>query len=109
MVPNSEDPLQVRPLNDIRHAFSIEMKSRTHVSNLVLSDKTQNLVVFEGDLGTMESLSFVDEYILEFIGSYGTLRLNLSKHMLQDSLNKKNENVFDGINEHAHGGGKADE
>lgn len=85
------------------------MKSRTHVSNLVLSDKTQNLVVFEGDLGKMESLSFCDEHVLEFIGSHGTLRLNLSKHMLQDSLNKKNENIFDGINEHAHGGGKADE
>ena len=81
----SEDPVQVEPLNDLRHTFSIEMKSRSHVSNLILSDKTQNLVVFEGDLGTMESLSFVDEHVLEFIGSYGTLRLNLSKKMLQDS------------------------
>ena len=94
---NSEDPVQVESLNDLSHTFSIEMKSRIHVSNLILSDKTQNLAVFEGDLGKMESLSFVDEHVLEFIGSYGTLRLNLSKHMLQDSLNKKKESVCGGI------------
>ena len=77
--------------NDLNHVFSIEMKSKKYVKNITISDRTIDRVVFEGDLGELESLSLVDDYVLEFIGANGVLRLAVTEQQLQNALTKKQE------------------
>jgi hypothetical protein len=75
--------------DELRHEFSIEMKSKKYVKNITISDRTQDRVVFEGDLGELESLTLVDDYVLEFIGAYGVLRLAVTEQQLQNTLIEK--------------------
>ena len=75
--------------DELRHEFSIEMKSKKFVKNIIISDRTQDRVVFEGDLGELESLTLVDDYVLEFIGAYGVLRLAVTEQQLQNTLIEK--------------------
>jgi hypothetical protein len=75
--------------DEFRHEFSIEMKSKKYVKNITISDRTQDRVVFEGDLGEFESLTLVDDFVLEFIGAYGVLRLIVTEQQLQNSLFEK--------------------
>ena len=75
--------------NAIKHVFSIEMISKKYVKNITISDRTHDRVVFEGDLGELESLSLVDDYVLEFIGTNGVLRLAVTEQQIQNALTKK--------------------
>ena len=78
--------------NALKHVFSIEMKSKKYVKNITISDRTNDRVVFEGDLGALESLTLVDDYVLEFIGANGVLRLAVTEQQLQKVLTDKQEN-----------------
>ena len=73
----------------LKHEFSIEMKSKKYVKNITISDRTHDRVVFEGDLGEFESLTLVDDYVLEFIGANGVLRLAVTEQQLQNTLTEK--------------------
>lgn len=63
------------------------MKSKTYLTNLVFSEKTHDLVVFEGDLGKLVDLSLIDE-VLVLLGTNGTLRLSLTEPQIQNALIK---------------------
>lgn len=76
----------------LNHVFSIEMKSKKYVKNITISDRTHDRVVFEGDLGELESLTLVDDYVLEFIGANGVLRLAVTEQQLQNALKEKQKN-----------------
>ena len=75
--------------DELKHEFSIEMNSKKYVKNITISDRTQDRVVFEGDLGKLRSLTLVDDYVLEFIGAYGVLRLAVTEQQLQNTLTEK--------------------
>ena len=64
------------------------MKSKSHVTNLIFSDKTHDLVVFEGDLGKHVNLSLLDDQVLLLLGTNGTLRLSLTELQIQNALKK---------------------
>jgi hypothetical protein len=76
-------------VDELKHVFSIEMKSKKYVKNITISDRTHDRVVFEGDLGELESLKLVDDYVLEFIGSNGVLRLAVTEQQLENALKEK--------------------
>jgi hypothetical protein len=71
---------------DLRHVFSIEMKSMEYVSNISISERTHGHVVFEGDLGKLESLNLVEDNVLELLGTNGAIRLTVSEQKLQNLL-----------------------
>ena len=73
----------------LNHVFSIEMKSKKYVKNITISDRTHDRVVFEGDLGELQSLTLVDDYVLELIGANGVLRLSVTEQQLQNTLTEK--------------------
>jgi hypothetical protein len=60
-----------------RHAFSIEMKSKQYVKQIIVANDAHNKVLFEGFLGDLQELTLIDEEMLEMKGSYGTLRLDI--------------------------------
>ena len=76
-------------VNDMEHGFSIEMKSKKYVKNMSISDEAHGRVLFEGNLGELRELSFVEGDVLEFTGIYGVLRVNVTVAQLH-KLTKKN-------------------
>jgi hypothetical protein len=66
-------------VNEMEHGFSIEMKSKKYVKNMSISDEAHGRVLFEGNLGELRELSFVEGDVLEFTGIYGVLRVNIPR------------------------------
>ncbi len=73
----------------MKHAFSIEMKSKRHVKNMSLSNESHGRVLFEGFLGALEKLSIVEGVVLEIKGTNGILRIDLSEDDLRKMLGRK--------------------
>ena len=71
------------------HAFSIELKSKEFLRNIVISDRTGETVLVEGFLGDLEEASLVEGAMLELRGSNGVLRIDLKKEELDRMLKGK--------------------
>ena len=67
----------------MEHIFSIEIKSKKFVKSISVSDDPRNRVYFEGFLGDIEKLGFVNGRMLEIKGLNGTFRMDLSKEELR--------------------------
>ena len=67
----------------MEHSFSVEMKSKTYVRNISISEEDYNRVLFEGFLGELERLSIIEGRMLEIKGSNGILRVDLSEDELR--------------------------
>ena len=65
-------------------SFSIELKSKAHLTNLTLADKSQENVLLEGTLGQLQHASVTDDVIMEVIGDKGVLRINLAKDEIRE-------------------------
>jgi len=72
--------------------FSVEMKSKTHVRTISISDEAHDRVLFEGDLGRLLKVSLIEGYSLEVIGANGVLRIEITENVLKRVLtNPKQE------------------
>ncbi len=71
-------------MSEIKHSFSIEMKSKKYVRNISISDEDYNRVLLEGFLGELERLSLIEGRMLEIKGSNGILRVDLSEDELRN-------------------------
>jgi hypothetical protein len=69
------------------HAFSIELKSKEFLRNIVISNRTGETVLVEGFLGELEELSLVEGAMLELRGNNGVLRMDLKEGELKRLLN----------------------
>lgn len=72
-----------------KHSFSVEMKSKEHIKQILLSSKGRNPVLFEGTLGNLGKVSLVEDLVLEIRGENGILRIDLSKDELCQFFEKK--------------------
>lgn len=54
-----------------KHTFSIVMDSKRHVKNVLISDKLNQKVFIEGDLGKFVNVEIVEEVLLEIQGTNG--------------------------------------
>lgn len=66
----------------MEHSFSIELKSKKYVKHISISDEARDRVLFEGTLGQLLELTLIDD-VLEFIGSNGILRIDLTEDQLK--------------------------
>lgn len=73
----------------MEHAFSIEMRSKKHVRQILVSDESHDRVLFEGYLGRLKELVMVEGTMLEVVGANGVLRIDLSEDEVQKMLSKK--------------------
>ncbi len=67
-------------------AFTIELRSKGDVKNLSL-DKGERVFI-EGSLGVLERARFIEDIVLEVIGSNGVLRIDLTMKDLRMSAGK---------------------
>lgn len=70
------------------HMFSIELKSKANLKNMILSNSEIDRVLIEGFLGELEFVDFIEGIMLELRGSKGSLRMDLSKQELDSLLPK---------------------
>jgi len=59
--------------------FSVEMKSKRHVRSISISNEARDRVLFEGDLGELEEVVFIEGSMLEVRGTNGVLRVELGQ------------------------------
>ena len=70
------------------HAFSIELKSKEFMRNVMISNRTGETVLVEGFLGELEELSLVEGAMLELRGSNGVLRIDVKEDELGKLFNR---------------------
>ena len=70
------------------HSFSVVLFSDRYVRNLYLKDKS-NGVFFEGFLGPIKEICFVEDLMLEISGENGVIRIDLDKRNIVDALDSK--------------------
>jgi len=73
------------------HVFSVEMKSKSHVKNITISDEAHDRVLFEGDLGELEEVAFIGGSMLEVRGSNGVLRVELGEDETRKLMSQMSE------------------
>jgi len=75
----------------IMHLFSIEMKSKKFVKQVTLSNESRDGVYFEGFLGDIVEICFVNGGMLEIRGVNGTFRIDISKEKVRKMLVKESD------------------
>jgi len=75
----------------LTHIFSIEMISKKYVKQISVSDESHDRVFFEGFLGDIEELGFVNGGMLEIKGVNGTFRMDISEEELRAVFFKEDD------------------
>lgn len=72
-----------------RHSFSIEMVSKNHIDTISVSNEPNSEVMFEGELGGLVHIEFIEGIILQITGDNGVFRIDLTEKELSHCLSKK--------------------
>lgn len=75
------------------NSMSVEIKSKIYVKNVTISNDAHDRVLFVAELGDLVELSLVDDEVLEYRGTTGTLRVDLKKDSLIELLSKTKTNA----------------
>ena len=59
--------------------FSVELKSKVHIKNIMMTSDSPESVIIEGVLGELVKAYFAEGIILEVIGTNGILRVDLGE------------------------------
>ncbi len=62
--------------------FSLELRSKDAVRVVSLGNGNGDRVTIEGTVGRLELVEFVEDSILELVGTAGTLRVDLAREEL---------------------------
>ncbi len=68
---------------DKERFFTIELKSKSDLKNVTLTNGSHDSVLVEGSIGELVQATFVEDVILEVVGERGTLRINLRESELK--------------------------
>lgn len=75
----------------MKHAFSIELKSKKYVRQISVSNESHDRVLFEGFLGELEEIDLIEGAALLIQGANGVLRIDLSENELETLLGQRKE------------------
>ncbi|HYB07695.1 MAG TPA: hypothetical protein VEB87_06060 [Nitrososphaerales archaeon] len=77
-----------------KRTFSVDLKSRSSLRTALLGNGHGDGVTIEGTIGAFKHVQFVEDTILELVGTEGTLRVDLSREDLsKDSQKSKEDDV----------------
>jgi hypothetical protein len=60
-------------------SFCIELKSKTHLKNIAMTNAPFEGVLIEGLLGKLQQARFAEGIILEVVGTNGILRIDIAE------------------------------
>jgi hypothetical protein len=66
--------------------FSVDIKSKKHLSNISISNKPHEQAVIEGFLGEYSEIGMIENALVQFKGTNGVLRIDISKDELWKRL-----------------------
>lgn len=64
-------------------SFSIDLRSKVDLKNVTLNENLQENALIEGTIGKLEHAGFVDDMILEVLGTKGVLRIDISENEIK--------------------------
>ena len=64
-------------------SFCIELKSKTHLKTVALTNGSSEGVFIEGMLGDLQQARFAEGIILEVVGSNGVLRIDIAEEEIK--------------------------
>ena len=68
--------------------FTVELNSKSDVKNLSVQDGVRRTVI-EGTIGALKHAGFVEDTVLELVGTRGVLRVDLARNDLAKSSHGK--------------------
>jgi hypothetical protein len=71
--------------------FSLELRSKDAVRVVTLGNGDGDRVTIEGTVGSLKHVEFVEDSILELVGTAGTLRVDLAKEELMKPAQEPQE------------------
>jgi len=71
----------------VKRVFSVELNSGSDLRNVNLPSESQHLMM-EGTIGSLEHAEFIEDSVLELVGTRGVLRVDLSPRDLQKQCPK---------------------
>jgi len=71
-------------------SFSIDLRSKIDLKNITLNDNFQDNALIEGTIGKLEHAGFVDNMILEVLGTKGVLRIDISENEIKKIATEAN-------------------
>lgn len=83
--------------NGHMHAFSLELKSTDYLKGLAISRKAHESFLFEGFLGELVSICFVEGVMLKIEATHGTFSIELTEDEF-DIYRKSSESGMKGEN-----------
>ncbi|MGZ5539682.1 MAG: hypothetical protein ACXW02_05290 [Halobacteriota archaeon] len=63
--------------------FSVELKSKSDLKNVTLTNGSSDNVLLEGTIGELLQAKFAEGIILEIVGKDGVLRVDLGEEEIQ--------------------------
>jgi hypothetical protein len=66
--------------------FSVEIKSKNHLTNISISNRPHELVLVEGFLGEFSEIEMIENSLIQFKGVNGVLRIDICKDELWKKL-----------------------
>ncbi len=83
-----------RDVGEDERVFTIELRSKGDLKNVSLDGDQK--VFIEGSLGPLKRAKFVEDLVLEVIGSKGELRIDLSQKDLEKNSHQAERNDREG-------------
>ena len=71
--------------------FSVELKSKTNMKNVTMTNGGHENVLIEGTIGRLRHATFVDGVVLEVGCEKGVLRLNVTQDEIRTKPNQTKE------------------
>jgi hypothetical protein len=73
--------------------FSVELKSKRNLKNIILTDGSSESVLIEGTIGELLRATFAEGVVLEVVGKNGVLRLDLREDDITKTSQQKQMEV----------------
>ena len=78
------------PARNKERSFCIELKSKTHLRTIAIAGGLSEGVLIEGMLGELQHVGFAEGLVLELVGNYGIMRIDIGADEIK-KLQLKNE------------------
>ena len=71
------------------NGFSIELHHKKYVKNVSLSNQSHDRALFDGVLGSISSVTILEDSVIEFIGKNGVIRIDIDPTLIEKVFSKK--------------------
>jgi len=78
-------------MNEKERFFSVELKSKTNLKNVTMTNGGHENVLIEGTIGRLQRATFVDGVVLEVLCDKGVLRIGLIQDEIKTKPNQTKE------------------